>query len=210
MIFEPPVRADIAEYLRVARYAHTHGGLSAQFVFISSELKTHGPAYQAFSQEEEALSQLAISICSKIDGTSWYHGGRAGRQPGDRLISVAQGARTVRRLPRPAEADRFVYLTLLKSFAMSFAMTTHGALYEVIPDTPPKVAPYDLRALKLLMQWDGGRAFAEIVPAMLLEFVCGTAKVKAVLDPVEPLYNPLNDIGREPLSGASSDQGSKG
>jgi hypothetical protein len=182
---------------RLERLRFDYPNLLDLFFVISYLLKYHGPAYQALNCAEAELSEALVSQARERYGNQWFHGGRAGLQSGDLVLSQRQGApRVLGDLERPFEAGQFAWVTPMAAFAMSFAIPVQGALYKVLPDDRLKVSPFHLRAVRLIMSWYPTTPLGAIKEFMMEDFVCGSAVVLEVCDPVVPRYPNLGRCRR--------------
>jgi hypothetical protein len=186
-----PIPPELAERLRKGSAARSN--LVAQFAYTYDALMHLSSVYQPFAPEEEVLSEYLKDRAQRHFGAGWYHGGRIGLSPGDKVRSVLQGAsqnHDLRQRPKPSYG--LVYITCCKSLAQSFANAVRGQVYLVEPDVSPRVAPFILRAFQLIESWHGTAAMESLWPKCLLEFSCPGARVVEICSPVLPLF-PIPD-----------------
>ena len=139
-----------------------------------------------FSDRERELSAALVEAQRPDD---WFHGGLAGRAPGDVLLPAGVTGCDPRGLGDEIP-DRLAHVFITGSFSMAkeYAARANGCVYRVAPVGTVDVDPMVLRTLQLIARDKGFPILErwmlseELLRALTVEkFCCGSATVLEVL-----------------------------
>ena len=130
--------------------------------------------------------ELSRAAASHWLGARWYHGGIAGREPGNFLLPPNQTGQDPRGHGNDVHFRKdFVYITPRRGVARHFSQVCGGSLYLIEPQGEVLAAIQGLRRCLILYEQNKKRGKVRSFEAIIRsvsDFTCASARVLEVLE----------------------------